>query len=87
MKGSVLFAGYTGEVQHGDTTIGVKRVVILWTNTAFIVLGALGFHFYLRSAQVQVLWMLMKCKDQTHTQECKYTHQVRSRSGALVLFA
>ena len=55
MKGSVLFAGYTGEVQHGDTTIGVKRVVILWTNTAFIVLGALGFHFYLRSAQVQVL--------------------------------
>jgi len=47
-------------VRHADVTVGVQ---CLWNViTAYIVLGALCFHFYLRSAQAQVLWMFLKCK-------------------------
>ena len=32
---------------------------------AFIIFGTFCFHFYLKFAQVQVLWMFSKCKVQT----------------------
>ena len=43
---------------------GIKRVwnVITADKYTFIILGAFCFHFYLRSAQAQVLWLLRNAK-------------------------
>ena len=61
------FLHLSEKVRHGHVTIGVKCVwsVITGDQYSFYHLrGAFYNHFYLRSAQAHILWMLSKCKVQ-----------------------
>ena len=76
---------YPEEIRLGDVTVGVKHVR---TSIAFIVLEAFCFHFYLKSAQAQVLWMLSKCKVQTQIQKnAKFKLKYKSKQGAWRFFS
>ena len=67
---------------------GIKRVsnVITADKYAFIILGAFCVHFYLRSAQAQVLWLLRNAKFKLtyKVSLVQVNSLVKGRPGALV---